>query len=64
MKNTNAAITISFQELQAIMQTVGQLPTQYGAGLYSFFAKKSQEAQTQGVSASKEQTLTSEEEHG
>ena len=40
MENTTVQLTA--QEVQAILSTLGQLPTQYGAGLYSFFLKKAE----------------------
>lgn len=67
MENKNT-VTITTQELQALLNTIGQIPTQYGAGLFQFFANKAQAAMPKNVEASShiesEQALTSEQEHG
>lgn len=62
MKNTEIKAELNVQEIQAILNTLGQMPTQYGAGLYSFFAKKAEVFQPKPQA--KEETLKADEEHG
>lgn len=49
-------VTFSIQEIQAILNTLGQMPTQYGNGLYSFVINKINE-KSKPVSTPKEPVI-------
>ena len=50
-------IVFSIQEIQAIMNTIGQMPTQVGNGLYTYFINKINQA-NQAAVAKKEEVKT------
>lgn len=56
----NQKITIDAKELQAILNTLAQIPTQYGAGLFALFTKKAQDL----VAKPETESLKADEEHG